>query len=70
MGQLCVRLTPRTGTVASQTVVIEAGPVHGPHGGLMEHTLEPTLRKNGMPTKLNRGGGLYKLNSVDLTHSF
>jgi len=29
--------------------------VRGVHGGLMEHTLEPTLRKNGMPTKLNRG---------------
>lgn len=45
----------RTGTTASQTVIIEKGPVHGPHGGLMEHTLEPMLRKNGMPTKLNRG---------------
>ena len=45
----------RTGTVATATVVIDKGPVHGPHGGLMEHTMEPTLRKNGMPTKLNRG---------------
>jgi mRNA turnover protein 4 len=45
----------RTGSVAPETVVIEKGPVHGRHGGLMEHTLEPTLRKNGMPTKLNRG---------------
>jgi mRNA turnover protein 4 len=45
----------RTGSVASETVVVERGPVRGPHGGLMEHTMEPTLRKNGMPTKLNRG---------------
>jgi mRNA turnover protein 4 len=45
----------RTGTVAPTTITIEKGPVHGPHGGLMEHTMEPTLRKNGMPTKLNRG---------------
>jgi hypothetical protein len=45
----------RTGAVAPETVTIEKGPVHGAHGGLMEHTLEPTLRKNGMPTKLNRG---------------
>lgn len=45
----------RTGAVAEETVVIEAGPVRGPSGALMEHTLEPTLRKNGMPTKLNRG---------------
>ena len=45
----------RTGTVARETIVVEKGPVHGPHGGLMEHTMEPTLRKNGMPTKLNRG---------------
>mmetsp|Transcript_16377 Transcript_16377/g.40061 ORF Transcript_16377/g.40061 Transcript_16377/m.40061 type:complete len:295 (+) Transcript_16377:214-1098(+) len=45
----------RTGTVATDTIVIDKGPVHGQHGGLMEHTLEPTLRKNGMPTKLNRG---------------
>jgi mRNA turnover protein 4 len=45
----------RTGSVAPETVVVEKGNVHGKHGGLMEHTLEPTLRKNGMPTKLNRG---------------
>jgi mRNA turnover protein 4 len=45
----------RTGSVAPKTVVIPAGPVRGPSGALMEHTLEPTLRKNGMPTKLNRG---------------
>jgi mRNA turnover protein 4 len=45
----------RTGAVARETVTVEAGPVHGPSGALMEHTLEPTLRKNGMPTKLNRG---------------
>ena len=45
----------RTGTVSRETIVVEKGPVHGPHGGLMEHTMEPTLRKNGMPTKLNRG---------------
>ena len=45
----------RTGSLAPETIVIEEGPVHGPHGGLMEHTMEPTLRKNGMPTKLNRG---------------
>ena len=45
----------RTGAVAPETVTVEKGPVHGQHGGLMEHTLEPTLRKNGMPTKLNRG---------------
>ena len=45
----------RTGAVAGETVTVEAGPVRGPSGALMEHTLEPTLRKNGMPTKLNRG---------------
>ena len=45
----------RTGAVARETVTVEAGPVRGPSGALMEHTLEPTLRKNGMPTKLNRG---------------
>ena len=43
-----------TGAVAPETVTIEKGPVHGAHGGLMEHTLEPTP-ENGMPTKLNRG---------------
>ena len=45
----------RTGSLAPETIVIEEGPVHGPNGGLMEHTREPTLRRNGMPTKLNRG---------------
>ena len=45
----------RTGSIAPESITVEKGPVHGKHGGLMEHTLEPTLRKNGMPTKLNRG---------------
>ncbi|OUS45332.1 hypothetical protein BE221DRAFT_206375 [Ostreococcus tauri] len=45
----------RTGQVAGETVTVPAGPVRGPSGALMEHTLEPTLRKNGMPTRLNRG---------------
>jgi len=53
--RFAVRDYARTGQVAGETVIVEAGPVRGPSGALMEHTLEPTLRKNGMPTRLNRG---------------
>lgn len=44
----------RAGSKATRTIKIPAGPVHGP-GGPMPHTLEPTLRKNGMPTRLVKG---------------
>mmetsp|Transcript_4993 Transcript_4993/g.12543 ORF Transcript_4993/g.12543 Transcript_4993/m.12543 type:complete len:248 (+) Transcript_4993:137-880(+) len=45
----------KAGHKATETVDFPAGPVAGPHGGKLEHTIEPTLRKNGMPTKLNKG---------------
>ena len=45
----------KAGARAKETVSFTKGPVDGPHGGKLEHTLEPTLRKNGMPTKLNKG---------------
>ena len=44
----------KAGHKATETVDYSAGPLEGPNGKL-EHTLEPTLRKNGMPTKLNKG---------------
>lgn len=45
----------KAGAKAKETVSFSKGAVEGPHGGKLEHTLEPTLRKNGMPTKLNKG---------------
>jgi mRNA turnover protein 4 len=46
----------RPGQVATQTVTMPIGPVTMPDtGAAVAHTLEPTLRKNGMPTKLNHG---------------
>jgi len=44
----------RTGVVAPETIQMDAGPIHGPMGPIA-HTMEPTLRENGMPTKLNKG---------------
>mmetsp|Transcript_11575 Transcript_11575/g.71195 ORF Transcript_11575/g.71195 Transcript_11575/m.71195 type:complete len:175 (-) Transcript_11575:2432-2956(-) len=44
----------RTGMVAPETIQMDAGPIHGPMGPIA-HTMEPTLRENGMPTKLNKG---------------
>mmetsp|Transcript_6931 Transcript_6931/g.7920 ORF Transcript_6931/g.7920 Transcript_6931/m.7920 type:complete len:250 (+) Transcript_6931:203-952(+) len=45
----------RPGQVATETVQFEAGPVHGHTGAPLAHTLEPTCRANGMPTRLNHG---------------
>ncbi|QDZ23055.1 mRNA turnover protein [Chloropicon primus] len=45
----------KAGAKAKETVSFSKGKVDGPHGNKLEHTLEPTLRKNGMPTKLNKG---------------
>lgn len=44
----------RAGSKATRTVEVPAGPVSGPDGP-MAHTLEPQLRKNGMPTRLVKG---------------
>lgn len=45
----------RTGTIAARTVVIPPGPVELEPGHVAPHSLEPQLRKLGMPTKLNKG---------------
>eukprot|EP00244_Chara_vulgaris_P012559 TRINITY_DN668_c0_g1_i2.p1 TRINITY_DN668_c0_g1~~TRINITY_DN668_c0_g1_i2.p1 ORF type:complete len:227 (+),score=39.25 TRINITY_DN668_c0_g1_i2:293-973(+) len=40
----------RLGNIATETVELEEGPLHQ-----FPHDLEPFLRKQGMPTRLNRG---------------
>lgn len=44
----------RTGSKATEDFELPEGPVEGPTGPLV-HTLEPLLRRYGMPTKLNKG---------------
>jgi len=44
----------RTGSKATEDFELPEGPVPGPTGPLV-HTLEPLLRRYGMPTKLNKG---------------
>ena len=44
----------RAGEEATEDFFLPQGPLVGPNGSF-QHTLEPTFRDYGLPTKLNRG---------------
>ena len=44
----------RPGAKATETFTVSEGPVVGPNGPF-SHTLEPVLRRHGLPTRLYKG---------------